>query len=112
MDIVKDTNLAIRFLLELGTLAALGFWGYRLGDAGLARLALAIGIPLGVAVVWGTFLSPKASVPLPDALTLLMQLAILGTAAWALVRTGQEPLAAIFGGIVIVNTALMLVWHQ
>ena len=50
--------------------------------------------------------------PLPDALTVLRQLAVLGAAAWSLVRTGQEPLAVLFGGAVIVNAALKLAWHQ
>ena len=112
MDIVKDANLGVRFLLELCALAALGYWGYRVVEPALARVALAIGTPLALAVVWGTFLSPKASVSLPDAVTLLLQLAVLGGAAWALFRAGQEPLAAIFGGAVLVNAALMLAWHQ
>jgi len=112
MDLVKDANLGLRFLLELVALAALGYWGYRAGDTGLARVALAIGAPMALAILWGAFLSPKASMPLPDALTALLQLAVLGAAAWSLVRTGQEPLAVLFGGAVIVNAALKLAWHQ
>ena len=51
MDLVKDANLGLRFLLELVALAALGYWGYRAGDTGLARVALAIGAPMALAIL-------------------------------------------------------------
>lgn len=56
--------LAVRFLLELGALAALAYWGYRTGT-GFARYALALGAPLAAAVVWGVLVAPKSSRRLP-----------------------------------------------
>jgi hypothetical protein len=46
-------NLAIRFLLELSALLAMGVWGWRQSE-GWLRFVLALGIPIIVAVVWGT----------------------------------------------------------
>ena len=51
-------NLAFRFLLELAALVASGFWGWRQSDGGF-RYILAIGIPVFLAVVWGTFAVPN-----------------------------------------------------
>lgn len=112
MDLIRGTNLGLRFLLELAALAAVGYWGYRAGDSGPARIALAVGTPLAVAIVWGTFLSPKASVSLPGALTVTLQLAVFAVAALALARTGHGSAGATFGGIAIVNAALLLAWGQ
>jgi hypothetical protein len=110
MDLIRGTNLGLRFLLELAALASVGYWGLRAGDSGLARIALALGIPLAVAIIWGTFLSPNASVPLPGALTVALQLAAFAAAALALIRTGHASMGATFGGFAIVNAALLLAW--
>ena len=45
-------NLAIRFLLELSALLAMGVWGWRQSE-GWFRFLLALGIPVIAAVVWG-----------------------------------------------------------
>jgi hypothetical protein len=111
MDIVKDMNLAIRFLLELGALTALGVWGYRIGG-GVVKVGLAAGLPLAAAVIWGTFVSPNAAVPVPAAVHLLLQVAIFGAAATTLLQLGHRLPAGVFGLVAIANAALMAVWHQ
>jgi hypothetical protein len=50
-------NLAVRFILEIIGLVALGWWGWNQAD-GIARFALALGIPLLAAALWGTFAVP------------------------------------------------------
>ena len=51
---LKGANLALRFLLELAALAAVGYWGWDAGGPLLAIAAVA-----AVAVVWGLFVAPK-----------------------------------------------------
>ncbi len=36
MGLIKGANLALRFLLELCVLGALGYWGFRAGNATIA----------------------------------------------------------------------------
>ncbi len=55
----KTANLGLRFLLELGALAAVAYWGFTTND-GVLRWALGIAAPVAVAVVWWLFVSPKA----------------------------------------------------
>jgi hypothetical protein len=74
MDAIKAANLGLAFLLELGGLAALGYWGYQTGTGPL-RWVLAIGAPLLLAVIWGVFLSPQATVRLPETLTTTLRTA-------------------------------------
>ena len=50
-------NLALRFLLELSALFAMGVWGWRYSE-GWLRFVLALSIPIIAAVLWGTFAVP------------------------------------------------------
>jgi hypothetical protein len=42
---MQSANLAVRFLLELGALAALGFWGIRTGPGLIGKIGLGKGRP-------------------------------------------------------------------
>jgi hypothetical protein len=112
MMLIKSANLALRFLLELGVLGALGYWGFRTGDGTLMKLILGLGAPILAAVVWGTFVAPKAAVTLSAPLHLLVELAVFGLATLALYRAGQTNLAAAFGLIYVINRILMTIWGQ
>ncbi len=112
LELIKGANLALRFLLELCALGALGYWGFKTGGGAVAKITLGIGAPLVAAVVWGTFLSPRAPVALPGALVLLLQALVFASAAAGLVATGHRTLALVFGVIVVVNAVLMYVWRQ
>jgi len=99
-------NLAIRFILELIALFALGYWGWT-QHAGLARLIWTIGLPLVAAILWGTFRVPddpgKAPVPIPGFLRLLLELVILGIATWAFFASGLHTVGSIYGIIVLIH---------
>jgi hypothetical protein len=109
---IKSANLALRFILELCALGALGYWGYQTGSGLLLKIGLAIGAPLLAAVVWGAFIAPKASVPVPVWLWLALQALIFGLAAVSLVVTGHRTLAVAFVLGVTINGALLYVWGQ
>jgi hypothetical protein len=85
METIKLANLALRFLLELCALAALAYWGFKTGESVVAKIGLGIGAPLLAAIVWGTFLAPRASIPTPGFLRLVLELVVFGSAAAALV---------------------------
>jgi hypothetical protein len=111
-ELIRVANLVLRFLLELCALGALGYWGFKTGGDAITKLAIGIGVPLIAAVVWGTFLSPQASVQLPRSLVLVLQALVFGSAAAALAATGHRTLALTFGAMVVTNAALMYVWGQ
>lgn len=105
-------NLALRFLIEIAALVAIGYWGFS-QHAGIWRFVIGIGGSLLAAVLWGTFAVPddpsrsgSAPVPIPGVLRLLLELALFGFAAWALYDAGSELLALILGIITIVHYAL------
>lgn len=101
--------LAVRFLLELSALAAMGIWGWR-SDEGWLRFLLAIGVPLIAAALWGTFAVPndpsrsgKAPIPVPGILRLLLELAIFGLAVWAIFDIDYPTIAWALGIIVALH---------
>ncbi len=55
---VAPAHLAIRFALELALLAAYAYWGWHLGDGGVAGTLLAVTLPVGAAALWGIFKTP------------------------------------------------------
>jgi len=113
MKILKMINLGLRFLLELSMLGIFGYWGYRTGGSTTwLKLLLGIGTPILFAIIWGTFLAPKASIHLREPWPLLLELIIFGLAGWALFSTGKTNLAIVFGIIYVLNKTLILIWRQ
>jgi len=83
-------NLAFRFVLELATYFALGYWGWVNHPGGL-RLTWTFGLPLLAAVLWGIFAVPSdksrsgnAPVPVPGVLRLVLELVFFAAGALAL----------------------------
>lgn len=96
---LSAVDAALRGLLELAALLALGYWGWTT-HVGLAAAAWAVGLPLLAAVLWGTFRVPgdpgDASVAIPGPVRLALELALFGGAAGLLADAGRP---AIAGGL-------------
>ena len=112
LELIKGVNLALRFLLELCALVALGYWGFKTGSGAIAKVALGIGLPLVAAVVWGVFVAPRAPVELPGVLVLVLQVLVFGSAAAGMAATGHRTLALAFAVVVVLNAVLMYAWGQ
>lgn len=112
MNTLKSINLAIRFLLELAAVAAVTYWGFTVGNTVATKIFLGIGAPLLVVGVWAVFVAPKAVVTLPRLVRHALGLVVLILAAAALAGAGQVPLAILFGIVVLLNAALLVIWEQ
>lgn len=62
LEVIKGANLALRILLELCALGALGYWGVKAGGGLMSKIGLGVGAPLVAAVVWGAFVSSRTPV--------------------------------------------------
>jgi hypothetical protein len=105
-------NLALRFLLEIGALVAIGYWGFS-EHTGIWRFLLGIGLPIIAAIAWGAFAVPgdpsrsgKAPVPVPGVLRLVLELSLFGLAAWALHSAGRPVFALILAGLTVFHYAI------
>lgn len=100
--------LLILFLIELAALASFGYWGYHFSPDRIARLALSVGAPLVIAVIWGLFIAPKATYAVTDPVRHLLQIAVFSLASLALYTSGQKMLALVF--IVTAVVVVLLVY--
>lgn len=109
---LQALNLAVRFLLELCVLVALGYWGFQSQPGWLGKIAFGIGAPLLAAVVWGMFVAPKATYHLPGRVILGLEVIVFGAGVAALVATQHTTLAWSLGVLYVVNRLLLFIWQQ
>jgi hypothetical protein len=107
---LKNANLALRFALELGALAATAVWGFKTG-AGPTRWVLGLGAPLLVIVVWFLFVSPEPTIELPRPLRLAIEFAVWSAAAAALWASGYRTLGIAFLVVAVVSGVLNYLWR-
>ena len=107
-------NLALRFLLELVALFALGWWGWSLTDNWL-RFGLAILFSLVAATIWGTFAVPddpsrsgEAPVVVRGWIRLGLELIVFGTAVIGLASVGRGSFAIVFMVVVVAHYLLSI----
>lgn len=108
---MRQLNLALKFLLELGALAALAFWGASVSD-GAAAVLLAIGLPAAAAVLWGMLAAPKARRRLPLPLRAPFELGVFAVGALGLWAGGARTLAALFATLILLNAILLSAFDQ
>ena len=112
MQVLKNLNLLLAFVLELCLLAAFGYWGWQTGSTLAIQLALGIGMPLAVAVVWWLFAAPKAPRRFKQPWLAILKIFLFAAGAGALALTGQIALAAFFFAACCLNLLLAFVWNQ
>jgi hypothetical protein len=102
---LRGVTLTVRFLCELAMLAALAYWGFRVGD-GIGAWVLGVGAPLLAAVVWGAWVAPKARWPVPIPTRVAIEVVLFGAGTAALAVAGQ-PMLAVVLGIAALATSLL-----
>lgn len=102
----EGANLALRFLLELVTLAALAYAGF------LLFIPLVVVFPLAAALGWGQFVAPRAPRRLEDPARLGVEFVYFGSGIAALALAGFLAGAAVLLVAVAVHFALMLSFRQ
>ena len=98
---------AVRFLLELGAIVALAFWGGQASSVLPIELLLGIGAPAALIVVWALFVAPRAVFPIPRLAQAIVGGLLLEVAGVALVAAGQPVVGLVYGGLVAIDTAAL-----
>ena len=101
-------NLALRFMLEIAALVAIGYWGWSQHEGGL-RVILGIGLPLIAALIWGAFRDPrdhgKGLVAISGPLRLVIE-ALFFTTAVVLLALVQPSTALILAVVIMLHYAV------
>jgi Protein of unknown function (DUF2568) len=90
--VLKKFNLALRGIMELGIVVALGFWGFHTGRNTFMKIILGIGAPVIVFGFWGLVDFRNAGSK-SEFLRLIQELVLSGLASIALYFAGEHALA-------------------
>jgi hypothetical protein len=104
-------NLALRRLMQLGVVFAVGYWSYHMSRSALAKAALGVLAPVLVFGFWEAVDFRQAG-RLAEPLRLLQELLISGLAAVALVVAGLPALGWALALISIAHHALVYALGQ
>ncbi|HZE38166.1 MAG TPA: DUF2568 domain-containing protein [Stackebrandtia sp.] len=111
----KNANLLLMFLLELGVLFSVGYWGMRLDAALPVRVVAALAAVAVFIAIWAIFGAgggENATVPLHGWWRVGLEIVWFGGGAGALALAGRPVAGAVFVAVFIVNAVLRLVWKQ
>ncbi len=102
-------NLALRFLLEVTALFAMGMWAWKLSDSWI-RFILVIVIPIIAMAIWGTFAvhddpsrSGQALIQVSGTIRLLIEFAFFGIGFWMIYNMGYSKISFILAIIVVLH---------
>ena len=108
----RGLNLALAFLLELGALAALAYWGFHIGTSTALHWVLAIVFVAVAIVLWASFAAAaKPRFAVPVWFKIFIKTLVYGSATIGLYVSGQHTLAIVCAAVVIVNASLIRLGH-
>jgi Protein of unknown function (DUF2568) len=103
---LRTSNLGLKFGVELGAIASLGYWGASLNGS-LLSVVMMVLAPATMIVLWGRFAAPHASRRLSPKARIPFELTILLLAAVALLAAGEGALAVVMAVVVLLNALLL-----
>ncbi|MET7735956.1 YrdB family protein [Streptomyces sp. NPDC005402] len=107
---MKQANLGVLFLIELGALAGAAYWGFT-RDVGAPWL-LGLAAPAVLVALWALFGSQRAKYKVRGAGRFGFELFWFGAAAIALFAAGAQVWALAFAAVCVVSKALAAAWSQ
>ncbi|MET8948629.1 YrdB family protein [Streptomyces sp. NPDC004542] len=109
---MKTANLGVLFLIELGALVAVAFWGFTLDVATPLAWLLGLGAPAVLIVLWGLFGSRKAAYKTRGAVRVGFEVLWFGAGVAALLLAGVWAWAAALALTCVLSKTLAVVWEQ
>lgn len=112
MQLLYWSNMALRLVLEIAALLAVGWWGFTTTPNWLLRIALGLLLPLAMAAAWGVFrMANDGGAPIVEIggqLRLLLEVVYFAIALAALLGLGRQDLAIGFALVLLVHYGLDL----
>lgn len=115
LDFAKNANALLMFLLELGVLAAVGYWGFTVSPHLGIKLLAGVGGPALFIAAWALFGAgggTNATYPLTGLARAALEIIWFGGGALALYASGLLTSAVIFSALFILNAVLRIVWKE
>ncbi len=109
---VRQGNLVLALLLELGVLVALAYWGFVTGSTIPVKIGLGIGTPAAAMIVWAIWGAPRSGRRLQGISYWLLRIVLDAAGAIALYVAGQQTLGVVFALAAALNCLLGYAWRQ
>ena len=110
MQLLYWSNMALRLVLEIAALLAVGWWGFATTPNWLLRIALGLLLPLAMAAAWGVFrMANDGGAPIVEIggqLRLVLEAIYFAIAVAALFGLGLQDLAVGFVLVLLVHYGL------
>lgn len=98
-----SANDILRFVLELFTFVSLGLWGFLAWPLPWPGILIGIGAPVLAILAWALFRSPKAVFHLDPFGKAVIEICVMGAAAFAWWDLGQPIVAVVFAVIAAIS---------
>ena len=95
-------NDVLRFVLELFAIVSLGIWGFVVWPLPW-NIVIGIGAPVIAILLWALFRSPKAVLRVDPFVKAIVEIVVMGAAAFAWWDLGQPIVAVVFAVIATVS---------
>ncbi|WP_314149543.1 YrdB family protein [uncultured Leifsonia sp.] len=95
-------NDILRFVLELFAIVSLGIWGFVVWPLPW-NIVIGIGAPVIAILLWALFRSPKAVLRVDPFVKAIVEIVVMGAAAFAWWDLGQPIVAVVFAVIATVS---------
>ena len=106
MNLIKNSNIAIAFLIEIFAIFILGYWGVTLQTNRIICIAVGLLAPIIMIVVWSIWCAPSSNYRLEDFWLIVLRCLLFGVVVCCLLSMKQTPAAIVFGSMVVINVGL------
>ncbi|NJP89948.1 YrdB family protein [Nonomuraea sp. FMUSA5-5] len=115
LALAKNANMLLMFLLELGVLASVAYWGFTVSPNWGIKLLAGLGGPALFITAWALFGAgggANATFPLTGLARAALEIVWFGGGALALYAAGVITPAIIFAALFILNAVLRIFWNE
>ncbi|OTN88907.1 hypothetical protein A5819_001399 [Enterococcus sp. 7E2_DIV0204] len=106
MYLIKYTNIAIAFLIEVAAIFILGYWGFTLQSSKIIRVTVVLLAPILMIIIWSIWCAPSSNYRLEGLWLVILKCLLFGIVACCLFTMKQSSIAIIFVTIVAINLVL------
>lgn len=109
---MKNINLLVIFVLELGVLYSVGYWGFHLLAPLPVRILAMIAAPLAMAALWWFFGAPNAAFGFHGWGRVAFEAGWFGLGAVALAAVGRISWAVVVAVVTVISKILAVNWER
>lgn len=103
MNLLKDMNIGLAFILELCGTIALSYWGFTFSGNKITKILLGVGLPLLLIIIWGIWCAPSSEHRLVGISLIVVKCLLFGIIALCIIHRHYAFLGVLFAALVVFN---------